>query len=360
MIKLLHAADLHLDSKFGGLPPEKAAFKRARQRELLSRLSEQCRVRNCQLLLLSGDLFDGEHVYRDTIDALKAALASCGAQVFIAPGNHDCLRPGSPYLTEHWPENVHIFRSEQIQAVTLESLGCRVFGAGFCKEFAPSLLTDFHAPQDGLLNLMVLHGEVLNTAGNYNPISHAQLEASNLHYLALGHIHKGGSVQAGATLCAWPGCLMGRGFDETGEKGALEVCVTPNGCETTFVPMRAGTYAVVTVQAGSDPLAAAAAVLPADTQQDIYRVIFTGECDSLDLSAISDALSPRFFGLELQDRTVPPLDLWHDAGEDTLKGVYLRLLKEKYDSASEEDRAMIAFAARTGLALMEHREVPAL
>ena len=45
MVKLLHAADLHLDSAFSALPPEKAAQRRAEQRLVLERLtalSEGC------------------------------------------------------------------------------------------------------------------------------------------------------------------------------------------------------------------------------------------------------------------------------------------------------------------------------
>lgn len=48
---------------------------------------------------------------------------------------------------------------------------------------------------------------------------------SGLQYLALGHIHKAGAFHAGGTLCAWPGCPMGRGWDETGEKGVCIVTV---------------------------------------------------------------------------------------------------------------------------------------
>ena len=359
-MKILHAADLHLDSRFAGLPPEKAAIKRAQQRQTVCRLSEYCRDTGCQLLFLAGDLFDGEHIYRDTVDDLTDALASCGAEVFIAPGNHDCLLPGSPYLTERWPENVHIFTSEQIQCVTLEALGCRVYGAGFRSVHPASLLEGFRAAQDGLCNLMVLHGEAGNPASTYNPVTAAQIEASGLDYLALGHIHAAGQLRAGKTLCAWPGCLMGRGFDETGEKGALEVTVSSEGCETRFVPMGAGSYSILTVNAEEDPLTAIRAAVPSGTENDTYRIILRGECEPPELSALYDALSPDFFGLELQDKTVPPLDLWRAAGEDTLKGVYLRMLKERYDAAPEEERAVIADAARTGLALMEQREVPAL
>ena len=42
-IKILHTADLHLDSAFEALPAGKAAIRRAEQRELLSRLAELAR-----------------------------------------------------------------------------------------------------------------------------------------------------------------------------------------------------------------------------------------------------------------------------------------------------------------------------
>lgn len=39
-IKILHAADLHLDSPFEGLPAGKASVRRGEQRELLGRMAE--------------------------------------------------------------------------------------------------------------------------------------------------------------------------------------------------------------------------------------------------------------------------------------------------------------------------------
>ena len=68
MIKLLHAADFHLDSAFSSLPAEQAAQRRREQRQALTRLAAECR--GCDLILLAGDLFDSARVYQDTIDAL--------------------------------------------------------------------------------------------------------------------------------------------------------------------------------------------------------------------------------------------------------------------------------------------------
>ena len=53
MVKLLHAADLHLDSAFSALPPEKAAQRRAEQRLVLERLTALSE--GCAAVLLAGD-----------------------------------------------------------------------------------------------------------------------------------------------------------------------------------------------------------------------------------------------------------------------------------------------------------------
>ena len=134
MVKLLHAADLHLDSAFSALPPEKAVQRRAEQRLVLERLTALSE--GCAAVLLAGDLFDSARVYRDTLEALRAALAACRCPVFIAPGNHDALLPGSPYLENGWPENVHIFRTAEPERVSLPELD--IYGAGFLRAEMPA------------------------------------------------------------------------------------------------------------------------------------------------------------------------------------------------------------------------------
>ena len=222
MIRLLHAADFHLDSAFSALPPERAAERRQEQRFALQALSALCRERGCDAVLLSGDLFDSARIYRDTLDALRRFCADCGAEVFIAAGKRDYLSPGSPYLTEAWPENIHIFPAQEISCVSVERLHLNVYGASFTAPEAPALLEGFRVSDPQAVNVMVLHGDT-QPASPYNSVTSAQIAASGLDYLALGHIHAAGFVKAGKTLCAWPGCLMGRGFDECGQKGALRV-----------------------------------------------------------------------------------------------------------------------------------------
>ena len=88
-IKLLQAADLHLDSAFESLSPEKALERRKGQRELLFKLADIAETRGVQAVLLVGDVFNGIDSERDTVRDFCKAMGVLPCPVIIAPGNHD-------------------------------------------------------------------------------------------------------------------------------------------------------------------------------------------------------------------------------------------------------------------------------
>ena len=111
MVKVLHAADFHLDSAFGALPEEKARLRRRESRGIPARLVEWANDHGAQLMLLAGDLFDSDNLYGQTAQELADALGRFRGRVFIAPGNHDFYAAHGPWGAAAWPENVHIFTS---------------------------------------------------------------------------------------------------------------------------------------------------------------------------------------------------------------------------------------------------------
>ena len=355
MIKILHGADFHLDSAFSALSAEQAAQRRQEQRLALEQLANLCD--GCDLVFLAGDLFDSAHIYRDTLDALKRFFSAVKAEVFIAPGNHDFVSGGSPYLAENWGENVHIFTKPTIERVRLERLHCDVYGAAFTAREMPPLLENFRVTDPEALNLMVLHGE-LQPNSVYNAITPAQVENSGLDYLALGHNHLGQTRQFGRTLCAWPGCLMGRGFDECGQKGVLRVEAEKGSCRAEFVPVLTRKYEILKVPAEDDPLKSIREALPEGAARDCIRVILTGEAETIDLPALEEALRGSCYSLSLRDATEPKQELWSACGSDTLRGQFLRNLKEQYDRSGEAERRKIVLAAQLVTALMDGREAP--
>ena len=357
MLKLIHGADFHLDAPFAALPPDKARQRREEQRELLGRLVDLAEGEGAHLVLLSGDLLDGGETYQETVEALSRALGQIRVPVFIAPGNHDWYGPRSPYAGTVWPDNVHIFTSPAVEGVELPGLNCVVHGAAFTAPQADrSPLAGFAAPRDGKVHLMALHGEV-GGQGRYGPIDPADIAASGLAYLALGHVHACSGLQrAGETWWAYPGCPEGRGFDETGDKGVLSVTVEDGGdVSAKFVPLARRRYQIVEadVTGAESAQAALQAVLPAAPTEDCCRIVFTGqrEFDAPNLSALLPLAEPLYFSVSLRDGTVEKRDLWARAGEDSLTGLTLRALGE----LEGEDRDL---AARFALAALEHGEDP--
>ena len=361
-LKILHAADLHLDSAFEALPAGKAALRRSEQRELLRRLAALAQQEKVQLVVLSGDLFDSDNSYYETGEQLARCLAVIGAPVFIAPGNHDFYSSRSPWARLKLQGNIYLFTENKIRGMELPALGARVYGAAFNEKRSGPLLHGFTAERKpGFKNILVLHGEVGSGDGNYNPITEEELAASGMDYVALGHIHKAsGLLRAGDTWYSWPGCPEGRGFDETGEKYVNLVTLTDDGAcrlEQRSIGMRRYETLAVDVT-GDDPLLAIHTQLPDDSVRNIYRITLTGELDEApDLGRLRQNLSELFFELQLRDETRPRQALWERAGDDTLRGLFLKKLKKQYDDASDDDaRRMIEQAARWGLAALDNRE----
>ena len=353
-MKILHAADLHLDSPFTGRSPHQAARLKEAMNKIPRQLAALCKAEGCDLALLAGDLFDGPWS-RDSFQELYTALEEIQVPVFISPGNHDFIAHDSPYWSEVWPENVHIFTRPEMESVALPELNCRVYGAGYRSMDCDALLENFRAEGEEQYHIAVLHGDPTTTQSPYSPISTNQLRRSGLHYAALGHVHKGGQLRAGQTLCAWPGCPMGRGFDELEAKGVLIVTLDEI-VRADFVALDTPRFFDYETNPGIDPRSALADLLPAAGDDHFYRVTFTGEAAALDLESLRQDFS-QFPNLELRDRTVPERDLWGSASEDTLEGVYFGLLKDALDNADEEQKEILTLAARISRQILDGQEV---
>jgi len=350
-LKILHSADWHLDSPFGGFSEEQRTLLKREQRKIPGKVADLCRREECDLVLLAGDLFDGE-ASAETVELLKKELARCGVPVLIAPGNHDFCAPGSPWLEQRWPENVYIFTGG-LESVVIPELDCRIYGGGFQSMDCSSLLENFRAKEDKKYRIGLMHGDPVQKNSPYNPITASQVRHSGLQYLALGHIHKAGALRAGDTLCAWPGCPMGRGWDETGEKGVCIVTLS-DGVDIQAVSLDTLSFHDMEVFIGADAAAAVEAALPGSGSEDFYRISLTG-CGEADLVALKKRFA-AFPNLEFLDKTEAPLDIWADAGEDTLEGVYFHKLRRAMEE-DPENAKRIQLAAEISRRLLAGREV---
>ena len=351
MIKILHSADWHLDSPLLFRTSEQTFLLRNALQHTPSKIAEICQTELCDMVLLPGDLLD-RSCTTDTLDNLRNALEEMAVPVFITPGNHDYIGANSPWTTAHWPGNVHIFIHPAIESVSLPELDCRVYGAGFHGMDCPSLLDNFKIQQTERYAVGVFHGDPTQVNSPYCPITAQQVALSGLDYLALGHIHKQGSFRSGKTLCAWPGCPMGRGYDEQGEKGVLIVTIGEDTA-TRFVPLDTPRFYDLEIPATQS----LSSVLPPVGSKDFYRITFTGPSEPLDLDSINAQFTTQFPNLELRDKTSVPVDPWSSVGEDSLEGLFFQRLRDALKDCDEDRRRQISLAAQISRQLLDGQEV---
>lgn len=232
-MKLLHAADLHLDSPLRGLeryqdaPVDtiRAATRRAMENLVATALDE-----TVDAVLLAGDVYDGEWRDYDTglfFQRQLTELGRAGIPVYFVSGNHDADSQISRNLT--LPPNVHVFSTHRPETVRDERLGLAVHGQGYVRrDVTDNLAADYPAADAGLFNVGLLHTALTGREGhaNYAPCTVDQLASRGYGYWALGHVHTREVVATDPNI-VFPGNIQGRHARETGPKGCTLVTVDP-------------------------------------------------------------------------------------------------------------------------------------
>jgi DNA repair protein SbcD/Mre11 len=358
MPAFVHAADIHLDSPLKGLfhyegaPPVEEI--RGATRQALDNLVNLVLSEQVPLLLIAGDLYDGD--WHDFNTGLYFAgrmrrLGQAGVRVAIVRGNHDAANAMTKSLP--LPENVRIFKSRKPETWILEDLGIAVHGQSYAEqEVTENLAAGYPEPVPGMLNVGLLHCLLSGSQGHqpYAPCSLDLLAAKGYDYWALGHVHTHAVLRRTPHI-VYAGCGQGRHIREAGPKGCVLVEADEGLLKTDFCALDVLRWAVVSVDVsgvGSVERAAAlfgealAGTLAAQEGRPCcVRAVLKGRCeihgrlcnDPADLKAAFRAVAADVSGnkvwvekIELQ--TGPAVDLEELARGDTPQGELLRYLDE--------------------------------
>lgn len=365
MIKILHIADLHLDSPFSLCDERESEARRNELRAAFLEAVAFAQTQGVRYVLIAGDLFDDRFTSSETVRIVTGAFADHPEIRFIlAPGNHDPYTEGSPYALTDFPENVRIFRSEELRRFSFEDDGVDIYGYAF---EGPSLtkcpFTGKRPEREDRFNLLIAHGDTSSPISRYCPITKTDIEQFGAAYTALGHIHNTSGIETlpDGRMFAYSGCLLGRSFDECGTKGAILVCAENGKVTAEFHPFSKHQYEKAELDfTGTPDAVEATATLRAYLrdrgfgEETILRVVAKG---SVPAPLFGDpvrirASLPPIGGLEIVDRTVPDYHGDTLQNDPTIRGELYRVLLPKLTGTTPEEREDAARALRYGLSAL--------
>ncbi len=230
-MKILHAADLHIDSPLGGLTAYEGAPAeeiRGATRRATENLIQAAIDHEVSLVVLAGDIFDGDWPDYGTglfWNEQLNRLHEHGIPVVSVAGNHDAQSLISRNLP--LPPNLTQLSTSKPETVTFAELGVEVIGQGYATRDVSLDLTE--AYPDGNPNLFtigLLHTCLNGRPGHasYAPSSVDALRAKGYQYWALGHVHTREIVHEDPWI-VFPGNTQGRHAREVGPKGATLITV---------------------------------------------------------------------------------------------------------------------------------------
>ncbi|SDF62228.1 DNA repair exonuclease [Rhodobacter capsulatus] len=247
MIKILHTADIHLDSPLRSLALRNETLRdhiQSATRQAFARIIDTALAEGVAALLIAGDLFDGAQRGAKTAAFLSGQierLRAAGIAVFYIKGNHDAENPITGEVA--LPDNVHVFDGRGGK-VRLGDTEIWIHGVSFTGRHAPdSLLPKFAAPVPGAVNIAMLHSSLAGAVGHdtYAPCSVEDLAALGFDYWALGHIHKR-QVYRDAPWIVMPGIPQGRDIGEAGAKSATLLTIEAGQITVQEVPTSVVTF----------------------------------------------------------------------------------------------------------------------
>jgi hypothetical protein len=129
-LKILHTADIHLDSDSYGNAEQRQAHC-ALYRRCLQAIVDRAIAEAVDVVLIAGDLFDHNRALDETVLFVQEQLQRLQQPVVILPGNHDCLCTNAIYdrhdLTAAC-RNVHVITALHGQTIEFPQLDLVLWG----------------------------------------------------------------------------------------------------------------------------------------------------------------------------------------------------------------------------------------
>ena len=356
-MRLIHCADIHLDSRMNAnLSKEKAKERRTELLHTFRRMVEYARTEGIDAILIAGDLFDTRNVSATARNLVRDLITGHPEiDFYYLQGNHD---EGSFAAgLQEIPENLHLF-GESWTSYPLDATGKIVLTGVELNE--ENVLGIYHTLTLDVqkINLVMLHGQESEhrTREKEEIIQLVELKNKGIDYLALGHIHSYKLERLdGRGVYCYPGCLEGRGFDECGEHGfvVLDIEESTGKIEQQFIPFASrNLYAIPVDITGCGTTMD---ILQRMQEQErkaghssrsLIKFELTGKVDvqsEKELDFLEAQFADSYYFVRVKDSSVYQVDYSRYELDMSLKGEFIRTVRGRTDICEEDKAAIIHY-----------------
>ena len=349
MVKIIHAADLHLGSKLSSLP--KGDIKDNRKKEILksfNRLIDYACNNDIHIILFSGDVFDSDRPSKKDKDFFYGAIKAHPEITFLyLKGNHDIEES----LVEKY-DNLFLFNDDNWSYYRFGSIV--ISGIELSANNKSSLYSSLSL-NSGDINITMLHGDIHTKGKEFIDIK--KLANKNINYLALGHIHSYEENKIdNRGVAIYSGCLDGRGFDELGNKGfvLLEIDEKTMQIRHQFIPFSSRIIKEIEVDISSaNDLYSTQQIVKTYTdsldKDLILKIILKGTVN-FDVSEINEDIyqffKDSFYHLKVESELKQTIDINSYKNDFSLKGEFIRLVNNDEGLKEEEKQDILNIALK--------------
>lgn len=333
-MKIIHVADIHLGSSL-----EFAKTKYIRdelRRDIRTNFVELVRyanTNNIKIILISGDLFDSDFpLLTDKEFFYNVVQENKEIDFIYLRGNHDKNK-----------DNINLPNLKTFANDTKSYLydDVAISGLEFNRDNGNYFYNNLKLSPN-YKNILMLHGEISNNEGPYK-INLSKLSNKNINYLALGHIHKMSIARYENFYYAYPGCLMGRSFDELGPKGFI--LIDTNDFKLQFIEFSKREfieYDLNVSECDSDYVISEKISRNIKfNNKDLYQINLTGQIDFiLNIKEIEANLANVCYFLTIKNKTRIKINYESYLNDKGIKGEFIRLVL-KDNTLNNEDKAKI-------------------
>jgi hypothetical protein len=241
-MRFLHTADWQIGMKAVGFG---SAGERIREERFCAagRVIEAARANAADFILVAGDLFEDNAISRVLIQKVADILEGFGSPVYIIPGNHDPLVPGSVWEHPAWKScrNVRVLR----EASPAKIPGGLLYPCPALEKHSGRNPVGWIPCDSGdAIRIGMAHGTVEGIQQDEPdyPIPRDAPSRLRLDYLALGHLHSIATYPAadGAIRMAYPGTHETTRYGERDSGNVLIVEIERAGAPPQVSPVRTG------------------------------------------------------------------------------------------------------------------------